>query len=220
VLKAVGVAMFAALGSAGAIGSLAGSTDSRVRVNGVQFELRSIVLSGDPEPLAQRLDGRWGVLQPLPEGSARKVLGRQRGPFHETLTLTAGPRPGFSRVVVAVHDLRQPLAPMPAPPLPLPAGARLLNVVQFVDGADAAAFTIELSGAAGAALERFRIAAVAHGWRHLAAPAIPGAASTGFWARRGARELTLVALPSAGRTRLVLLEARGPAVAPASEAER
>lgn len=213
-LKAVCVAIFAALGSWGAREAFAGSADSRVRVNGVQFELRALVLAGDPEPLAQRLDGRWGALQPLPQGSARQVLGRQRGPFHETLTLSAGPRPGFSRVIVAVHDLRQASVPMPSPPLPLPAGARLLNVVQFADSADAAAaWTIEVPGAAGAVLERLRIAAAARGWRQLAAPSIPEAASKGFWAQRGGRELTVVALPSTGRARLVLLEARGAAAA-------
>ncbi len=218
-LKALGFALLAGFGPWGAVDASAGSADRRVRVNGVQFELRSLVLAGDPETLAERLDGRWGARHRLPERSARQVLGRQRGPFHETLTLSAGPRAGFSRVVLAVHDLRQESTPMPSPPLPLPAGARLLNVVQFLDSAEAAAaYTIEMPGAAGAVLERIRIAAAARGWRPLAAPMIPGATGSGFWAQRGGRELTLVVLPSNGRTRLVMLDGRGAAAADASGA--
>lgn len=181
---------------------------ARVWVNGVQFELRSAVLAGDPASLARQLDGRWGARQaPASPMPPREILGRQRGPFHETLTLLPGPRAGSTRLLVAVQDLRVPPVALPAAPVPLPVSARLVNVVQFdASASSAAAFTIDAPGNPAAALRQLWRAAVARGWRAAAATppslAQPGAA---IWARRGNREMTIVAAPAAGRARLVLL---------------
>ena len=119
-----------------------------------------------------------------------------------------GPKPGTSRFVVAVQDLRQPPAAKPALPLPLPAAARLVNVVQFDASTNsAAAFTVDAPGTPGGALRRLWRVAETRGWRAVATPpaiAQPGAA---IWARRGNRQMTIVALPASGRARLVLLVA-------------
>jgi hypothetical protein len=182
---------------------------TQVRVNGVRFELRSLVLEGEPESLARRLDGTWGDRQALPSpSSSRAILGRQRGPFHETLTLSAGPRRGSSRVVVAVQDLRDaPQAP-PAVPLPLPTASRVLNVVQFGEpGRAAAAFTVRAPGAPEAALQGFWRAAAARGWQRVASPASADRPGAAFWARRGNQALTVVALPAGAGARVVLLVA-------------
>lgn len=201
------LAVAAALGLLLGAEAGAGSESGRVRVNGVQFELRSTVLAGDPASLARALEGRWGTRQPRAPGrSSREILGRQRGPFHETLTLLPGPRPGSSRVLVAVQDLRVPPAVIPRAPLPMPAAARLVNVVQYDASANAAAvFTIDTPGTPDGALRRLRRAALARGWQAVATPptgAVPGAA---VWARRGDREMTIVAMPAGRRARLVLL---------------
>jgi len=200
------------------LGAVAEADASRVWVNGVQFELRYLVLAGDPASLARALDGRWGERQgrapgrssePWQAQSSREILGRQRGPFHETLTLLPGPRQGSSRVLVAVHDLRVPPAAIPPAPLPVPVAARLVNVVQFDASANASAvFTIDTPGTPAGALREFRRAALARGWQAVAAPpmsTVPGAA---IWARRGHREMTIVATPAGRRVRLVLLVTR------------
>ncbi len=179
-----------------------------VRVNGVRFELRMLVLPGEPEALARRLDGRWGERQTLDSavGPSRSALGRQRGAFHETLTLLPGPHAGSSRAVVAVQDLREPPAPVPAAPIPLPVAARVINVVQFDGRRDGAAtFTIDAPGAPHGALERLWRAAEARGWQRIASPADVNTPGAAFWARRGVQEITVVALPAASRTRIVML---------------
>lgn len=189
------------------LGTAAPVDASRVWVNGVQFELRSAVLAGDPASLARKLDGRWGARQGRASGQAsRQVLGRQRGPFHETLTLLAGPRAGSSRLLVAVQDLRVPPVAIPAVPVPLPAAARVVNVVQFDASANSAAvFTIDAPGTPDGALRQYWRAAAARGWQAAATPPAIAQRGAAIWARRGDREMTIVAVPAAGRVRLVLL---------------
>lgn len=181
----------------------------RVRVNGVRLELRRLVLQGDPEALARRLEGRWGQRQSLPgsSGRPRAAFGRQRGPFHESLSLSAGPAPGSSLAIVAVQDLREPPAPLPSAPLPLPAAARVVNVVQFGEaGTLAASFTIDAPGSPDGTVRRLWRAAASRGWKRIASPAPAGTTGAAFWARRGVRQLTVVALPIASRSRVVMLE--------------
>lgn len=180
---------------------------SRVWVNGVQLELRSEVLAGDPASLARKLEGRWGARQGgATEQASREILGRQRGPFHETLTLLPGPRHGSSRLLVAVQDLRVPPVAVPPAPVPLPAAARLVNVVQFDSSANSAAvFTIDMPGTPVAALRQSWRAAVARGWQATATPPTSTARGAAFWARRGNAELTIVAMPAGKHVRLVLL---------------
>lgn len=197
------------LASSGAARALSPEAGTQVRVNGVRFELRSLVLEGEPESLARRLEGRWGDRQALPSPTpSRAFLGRQRGPFHETLTLSAGPRPGSSRVVVAVQDLRDPPQVPRAVPLPLPMASRVLNVVQFGEpGRAAAAFTVRAPGAPVAVLHSLWRAAAARGWQPVASPASADRPGAAFWARRGSQDLTVVALPAGDGARVVMLVA-------------
>ena len=197
----------------------------QLRVNGVPFALQMRVIEGDPATLARRLDGRWGErLAPAsggePSGAAsngartpqlsREILGRQRGPFHETLTLLPGPRAGTTHAVVAVHDLRRRPAPLPKPPLSLPAGARLLNVVQFGDAPGSSAlFSLESDRSPAQAIARLAGVARAAGWQVSQSPQSATPAGATFWARRGASELAVVATPSASGARLQLLETSG-----------
>ncbi len=199
-------------------GVVQAATPAQVRINGVAFALQLRVFDGEPDHLAQRLDGRWGERLQAPSRNAqagggaygRQLLGRQRGPFHETLTLMPGPRAGSSYAVVAVRDLRRPPSPLPPTPLPLPAGARLLNVVQFGDGPGASAlFSAGSDEAPRHALERIAQSARASGWQVTAPPSPSPANGAAFWARRGSRELTVVATPAGPGSRLQLLQAAG-----------
>ena len=191
-------------------GAAAAPGPAVLRVNGVSLATQWRVLEGAPEELAQRLEGRWGVRLPDLDASAagvtaRRLLGRQRGSFHETLTLSPGPRAGTSLALVAVQDLRRRPAPLPPRPLVLPAAARLLNVIEFGEpGGRATAWTFDLAGSAGAALEAITTAARVSGWRGIVGPQV-ASGRRALWARRGAEELAAVAIRSATRTRLVLL---------------
>jgi hypothetical protein len=195
---------------------------ARVRVNGVPFALQMRVLAGEPAALAQRLDGRWGQRLASPGAkvaddsrqpstpASRQVLGRQRGPFHETLTLLPGPRAGTSYAVVAVQDLRRRPASLPSAPLPLPAGARILNVVQFGDAPGASAlFSAGTVEAPPRVIARLVQAARAHGWQVAGIAPPAGVAGAAFWARQGTRELSVVATPAGAGARLQLLQVAG-----------
>jgi hypothetical protein len=107
-----------------------------------------------------------------------------------------------------VQDLRVPPVRIPAAPVPLPAAARLVNVVQFDASTNSAAvFTIHAPGTPDGALHQFWRAAAARGWQAAGTPppiAQPGAA---IWARRGNREMTMVAVPAGRHVRLVVLVA-------------
>lgn len=181
-----------------------------LRINGVSLATQWRVLEGAPEELVQRLEGRWGARLPDLDApaagvTARRLLGRQRGSFHETLTLSPGPRAGTSLALVAVQDLRRRPAPLPQRPLVLPAAARLLNVIEFGEpGGPATAWTFDLAGSTGAGLEAIVTAAQASGWQGIVRPQVASGRRV-LWARRGAEELAAVAIRSATRTRLVLL---------------
>ena len=182
-----------------------------VRVNGVPLSISSRILPGSPETLADRLADRWGERLAVPERSpaaARRFsLGRQRGVFHETLTLSAGPQPGTSLALVAVQDLRQPpLVPRKAP-MGLPPGMRPVNTVEFGQAQGApAAFTFDTALAPADALVRVAGAATAAGWKPLAAPhAERGGVGGAWWAQRGRHEICVVALRSGARARVVVL---------------
>ena len=211
------VACLALLASSVAVGTAHAAPPVEVRVNGVPFALQLRVIDGDPAVLAQRLEGRWGERlgasggqQATPAASTRQLLGRQRGPFHETLTLLAGPRAGSSYALVAVQDLRRRPAALPRPPLPLPTGARLLNVVQFGDASGASAlFSAHCEDAPPRVLERLAEAARAGGWQLVARLPSRREAGAAFWARLGARELNVVVTPAGSGARLQILHGAG-----------
>ena len=178
-----------------------------LRVNGVSLAMQWQVLEGAPEELARRLQDRWGTRLPSPgaASSARRLLGRQRGPFHETLTLSPGPRAGTALALVAVQDLRRRPAPLPPRPLTLPAAAQLLNVIEFgAPAGPATAWTFEVAGAADVVLKAIDTAAREAGWRQRIAPPLESRPQA-LWAQRAAQELAAVAIDSGARTRLVLL---------------
>ena len=186
-----------------------------VRVNGVTLALRSQLLQGEPDLLAARLAQRWGEPLDVPRDSAgseggpvRHRLGRQRGNFHETLSLSAGPRTGTSIALIAVQDLRRAPSPPAPAPFVLPQGMRVISVVEF--GAAVVAprsYALDSAEPPSEALAAVVSAAGVAGWQPIARPG-----SAAAWVRRGAEELTAIAVRSGARTRVVLLvtAARGP----------
>jgi hypothetical protein len=187
-----------------------------MRVNGVTLAVEQRVLAGEPSALAARLEGSWGkrLVGPTvsPAGAPRHWLGRQRGPFHETLTLLPGPQPRTTIALVSVQDLRRAPAAPPSPPVALPPGMRLVNVVEFgaTRGA-AAAFTLDTAASARSAMRALAATASAGGWEVAPAPraTVPGEA---YWGRREGAELALVTVRSGTRTRVSLLVTPSPKV--------
>jgi hypothetical protein len=110
---------------------------------------------------------------------------------------------------VAVQDLRVPPLAIPRAPMRLPSTARLVNVVQFdASAGSAVVFTIDAMGTPLGALRQLWLAAAARGWQARATPpasSVPGAA---VWARRGDRDMTIVAVPAGRQVRLIVLVAR------------
>lgn len=201
---------------AGAPGAAA-AAPARVRVNGVTLSLRSLRVDGPAGPLADALAADWGRPSRLdsaaasPLGEARWVFGRQRGPFHETLTLRADDAGQQGSVLIAVQDLRLPPGPLPALPLDLPTSFRLVNAVEWPDDPDAAAtFTIESSLPPALAAAQIRRIAEREGWRTLgAAPPSAGPARGGAWlGARLQREVAVVALPAGRGSRVTLHSGR------------
>jgi hypothetical protein len=210
---AAGVLVASAAGAVAAGGAAPGPGPGIVRVNGVSIAIQHRVLDGEPGSLAARLQGRWGERPAVVAAAAasasasasRLRLGRQRGPFHETLTLSRGPRPGTSAVLIAVQDLRRPPAPPRLPPLTLPPGLKVVNVVEFgASRTSPAAFTLDSRAAPAPALAALGAAARRGAW--VLAPAPRGAQPRhAAWARRAGEELAMVAIQRGAGTRITLL---------------
>lgn len=204
----VGLAFASGYAVSGTAADPATAMTGVVRVNGVTLALRSQLLEGEPDQLAARLAQRWGEPLEAPThadsqgGRVRHRLGRQRGSFHETLSLSAGPRAGTSIALIAVQDLRRAPAQPAPPPFALPQGLRIVSVVEFGAGAAGAprSYALDSGEPPAAALATVVAAAGKAGWEPLARPT-PAAA----WIRRGADELTAIAVRSGARTRVVLL---------------
>jgi hypothetical protein len=198
------------------------ATPARVRVNGVTLSLRSLRVEGPAGPLADALAAEWGRPSRLPgsvaplHDEARWVFGRQRGPFHETLTLRPAGGAHEASVLIAVQDLRLRPGRLPAPPLELPASFRLVNAVEWPDDPDAAAtFTIESALPPSLATTQIRRIAERAGWRTLAAPLPVGPArGDAWWAERRQREIAVVALPAGRGSRVTLQSGRALEVTP------
>lgn len=108
-------------------------------VNGVALVVRVLELRGHPQQLAARMVQQWRKdpavdwvhLEALQQ---RTVIAQRRGALHVTASLTAGPRPHETRVVVSVLDLRQP-RPKPRWRIPVQAaGSSWVSVVESAPG--------------------------------------------------------------------------------------
>jgi hypothetical protein len=187
---------------------------TRVRVNGVPLELRSGELAIAHPTLVTAVAARWQGTDGKPPHAAvshvaiaagHTVLGRQRGPLHETVTLRAS-GPGRTKVLVAVTDLGA--APRPPTRLPagLPAGQRLLQVVEHGDGRSAPrTFTLDSPKEPQVALSQWRRSLAAAGWSlRSAEPTGAGPRAWLLWADRGLERIDAAFTAGPDGARIVL----------------
>ena len=193
---------------------------TRVRVNGVPLELRSRELAIPHPTLVAAVAARWqgkgrsgpnAAVAHVAVAATHTVLGRQRGPLHETVTLRAT-GPGRTQVLVAVTDLGAvPRTPMRLP-AGLPVGQRLLQVVEHGDGRSAPrTFTLESPKDPQVALSQWRRSLTAAGWSlRSAEPTGVGPRAWLLWADRGHERIdaTFAAGPDGAR---IVLQVSGDA---------
>ena len=193
---------------------------TRVRVNGVPLELRSRELAIPHPTLVAAVAARWqgkgrsgpnAAVAHVAVAATHTVLGRQRGPLHETVTLRAS-GPGRTRVLVAVTDLGAVPRTPARLPAGVPAGQRLLQVVEHGDGRSAPrTFTLESPKEPQVALSQWRRSLTAAGWSlRSAEPTGVGPRAWLLWADRGHERIdaTFAAGPDGAR---IVLQVSGDA---------
>ena len=153
-----------------ALGSSAMARAELVYVNGVGIELRSLAVRGEPRAAALQMAERWRHRQPastvtLVETRGSVVVGRQRGPIHETALFKRGSAPGQSQVIVSATHLGLRARALPAPPFALPRGSRELSVVESGgSGSTSAEIVIVTDRSMALTHIAVRSAAEASGW--------------------------------------------------------
>lgn len=187
---------------------------ARVRVNGVPLELRSGEFAVAQPALVAAVATRWqlgadGSMHPVTSRSdlsaGHTLFGRQRGRLHETVTLRAtGPR--TTQVLVAVNDLGAANRRPARLPVRLPAGQRILQVVEHgVGRAAPRTFTLESDKDPLVALSQWRWALTAAGWSLRSAdPAGAGTRAWLLWADRGNERIDAAFSPDLDGARIVL----------------
>lgn len=187
---------------------------ARVRVNGVPLELRSRGFAVAQPALVTAVATRWqvaadGTRHPAMSRSdlsaGHTVFGRQRGRLHETVTLRAT-GPGSTQVLVAVNDLGAAVRRPARLPVRLPAGQRILQVVEHGFGRAAPrTFTLESDKDPQVALSQWRGALTAAGWSLRSAdPAGAGSRAWLLWADRGHERIDAAFSPGLDGARIVL----------------
>lgn len=187
---------------------------ARVRVNGVPLELRSGEFAVAQSRLVTAVAARWrrvdgrsppAAVSVFTVAEGHTVIGRQHGRLHETVTLRAS-GPDRTQVLVAVSDLGA--APGTAARLPagVPAGQRLLQVIEHGDGRAAPrTFTLESPKEPQVALSQWRRALAAAGWSLRSAdPAAAGPRAWVLWADRGRERIDAAFSAAPDGARIVL----------------
>jgi hypothetical protein len=175
-------------------------------VNGIAIELRRLGVRGEPRSAALRLAERWRRREPesavmLVEAGGGVVVGRQRGPIHETALFKRGVSPQHSQVTVAVTHLGLGTRTLPSPPFALPRGSRLLSVVEAAVGSGTSAeFVVVVEQTAGLAYAAVRSAAITANWTVQAAEPVR--------AVRSAESLVVVVQPMRRGVSLVIQHRR------------
>ncbi len=177
-----------------------------LRINGVVVHSRAISSALAPLHACALIEQKWrSVLDStLPvicrRAGAWLLVTRRVGERLQTAQLQedGGGSIGF----LSELDPLAPVGPRPAPSLPLPARARLVNVVQSLVQRDSVTqFNIELPFLPAAALASLRAGARTRGW---AVAAAAGGRVLEF--QRGSIAIRAIAVPVPHGTRLVLIE--------------
>ena len=179
-----------------------------VRVNGLAMEVRSALVDSPPESLADAILEAWrdaghaGLrFQTDPE---RTVLGRQRGPVHETVTLLPAEDPRTTTVVHASNDSRQTPSSVPAPPFTLPRGLKVMRTIEQVSRSrPEITFKISSELQPRETVERLRAALLDARW--ILTSRVTGIESSSILsAVRAKQEMTIIVADRDGETRVTL----------------
>jgi len=171
--SAVGAATPFARGDAGSPqlppGLFVAGEDQRLRINGIDVHGRALNSELGPEEACASLERAWrtdaGRAPPARcERAGRWVLIAHRaGRAMQAAQFEAKGR-GSSGFISELDPQALPAARV-LPLLPLPVGARVLNVVQSIEAGDAVTgFTLRCPGPPALALQRLQAAARARGW--------------------------------------------------------
>lgn len=177
-----------------------------LRINGVVVHSRAISSALTPQRACALIEQTWrSVAHSAPPAICRRAgdwLLVTRGAGNRLQTAQLQEHDGGSIGFLSELDPLAPVGPRPAPSLPLPAGARLLNVVQSLEQRDSVAlFTVELPCVPAAALARLRAGARPLGW---AVAAVAGGSVLEF--QRASIAIRAIAVPQPRGTSLVLIE--------------
>ena len=177
-----------------------------LRINGVVVHSRAISSALAPLHACALIEQKWrSVLDSILPVICRRegdwlLVTRRVAEHLQTAQLQedGGGSSGF----LSELDPLAPMGPRPAPSLPLPARARLVNVVQSLEQRDSVTqFNIELPFLPATALARLRAGARPLGW---AVAAVAGGNVLEF--QRGSIAIRAIAVPVPHGTRLVLIE--------------
>lgn len=201
-------AVAAVAGAQGLPSMLTQQTPLTVRVNGLTMQVRTALVDTPAESLAEAILKAWrdagnAGLRFEPD-EERTVLGRQRGPVHETVTLLPTDDPRSTTVVHAANDSRQTPSTSPTPPFQLPRGLKVLQTVEELQGAmPSTTFIIESELQPAETIERLRIALLEARW--ILTSRVNGIErSVMLTAARAKQELIVVASSRKGSTRVTL----------------
>ena len=180
-----------------------------LRLNGLPLEIELLSTPMPPRQACALIAERWakshGAALPGCRQSGDWVLASLCVDFHE-LTVQLRHSSTGSRGYLSRVDLRARPARAPAPRVPMPLGAGVLNVLQSSgpDG-ETVQFTIGMPISPKAAVQRLTNQAERNGWK-LTMPAQPWTDGGMFELRRGNVYARALLTPNAGGSGLVLVE--------------
>ncbi|MBS0388798.1 MAG: hypothetical protein JSR15_09985 [Proteobacteria bacterium] len=169
------LAVAASAGDAGAAGAglppqiVAAGTIQLLRINGLDVHSRALASGLPPDEACNVLERAWRDSEAAtsPTRCSRTgpwlLITHRAGPALQTVQLQAH-GPGSTGFLSELDPLAVPGAPA-RPQLPLPAGTRVLNVVQSIEAGDVVSqFTLRLPWSPAMAMQRLRSAARERGW--------------------------------------------------------
>jgi hypothetical protein len=187
---------------------LAAQPPLSVRVNGLTMQVRTALVDTPAESLADAILGAWrdagNAGLRFESGEGRTVLGRQRGPVHETVTLLPTDDPRATTVVHAANDSRQTPSTSATPPFALPRGMRISRTIEQLDGTKPVlTFYLESELQLQETVERLRVAILEARW--ILTSRVNGIEKSAMLtAARAKQEMLVVVSNRQGRTRVTL----------------
>lgn len=183
------------------------------RVNGVRIDVVALPLSGEAQRIAAALAREWTAAGSAPARlhaiRGGWLVGRQRGPLHETVELRAAGWPGAVEARIAIVDLSASPPAAVALPLRLPAGLRRVQVVEELSApGQPVVFVLSSRVALEPTWQRLNDALAAAGLSaesHVVSPAGARGAMRVFSARGARATLDGVVRNARGGARVVLI---------------